>query len=414
MKKTFLIITIILSLNFFSCKNSFWPDKDGDGDILRCSVLLNTVDVEFPGKNENNNLEMIVVNFESGSTDQFIIGEDSEDSAMLVTVNPFKLAKYELSYNLWYTVLKWATAEERGNYVYKFGHPGSEGVCTDGSLGSYGMNFVYPNLGEAPSTNGMPVFGISWRDAAVWCNAFSEMCGLRPVYYKDNKYIDVYRSSCYTVEDGGKRDSYDPYPTACSSDYNTLILGGIDNPYIDKSANGFRLPYEYEWEYAARKCSDKTFISGRAVSGDKTGIVGGMTLLDKINGKTFIESKKYRDYEWDMHNSKGTYTGTKDSKLTAAGWDDSEVPTGTDLNKKRSHKQGCKKPNDLGFYDMSGNVDEWCNNFTLPYGSSRNSYTLKAKRGGVAWLDESGTVTANRGGAWPSRGDGGLRIAQNY
>jgi formylglycine-generating enzyme required for sulfatase activity len=70
-----------------------------------------------------------------------------------------------------------------------------------------------------------PVAGISWRDAVVWCNAYSEKEGKNPVYTYQGAVI---------------RDSRDINATAC------------DDAEMDKTQSGYRLPTEVEREFAAR------------------------------------------------------------------------------------------------------------------------------------------------------------------
>ncbi|MDR2313204.1 MAG: formylglycine-generating enzyme family protein [Spirochaetaceae bacterium] len=102
------------------------------------------------------------------------------------------------------------------DYGYTFAHKGREGH--DGADG------------EAPATaKTEPVTHVSWRDAIVWCNAYSEMSGKEPVYYTDSNCTTVLKTS-----------------TA------TLGTAAEDGAVMKPGADGYRLPTEAQWEYAAR------------------------------------------------------------------------------------------------------------------------------------------------------------------
>ncbi len=81
------------------------------------------------------------------------------------------------------------------------------------------------------------------------------------------------------------------------------------------SGKTFRLPTEAEWEFAAK---------------------GG----NKSNNFLFSGSNNYDDVAWCKSNSSDT------------------------------HEVGMKRPNELGIYDMSGNVIEWCQDYLVDYNAS--------------------------------------------
>ena len=383
-----MIFIFLALIPAVSCKNELWPVKDSDSDSDSSVKTVSTAKrtIRILRDDSDADFVMIDVNIEGG-IDEIILGEDLIEVPYRTTVSSFSLARYETSYNTWYEVLQWA--KDKGYTIVK---TGSEGEY--GGIGSQTpMNTGKPKFVE------MPVCGITWRDAMVWCNALSEMCGLTPVYYTDANFKTPIRNS--TGPDSKELSDYLIQP------------GKVDNPYVNKNANGYRLAYREEWEYAARKKKDGGFISGRNVSGDDSGAMFGPTAIETMNGISFPVSKIYTNYLWCWRNS------GSGSPKTASGYDDSTAilqKKNSSINGLRTHLSGGKLPNHLGFYDMSGNVPEWCFDYNTTYGSTNKFHTMRSYKGGdqvnASYEGNPVHCSGNTGGQLV-RECGGFRIAQN-
>ncbi len=121
-----------------------------------------------------------------------------------------------------------------------------------------------PNPSHWQDSPKQPVERIRWRDAKLYCNERSRLEGLKP--------------------------AYDEKTTEWVCDY---------------TADGYRLPTEAEWEYAARAGSEELYDFG--------------------------SKDNLRQYGWFAENSD-----------------------------QKTHAVGEKRPNKWGLYDMYGNVSVWC------------------------------------------------------
>lgn len=181
-------------------------------------------------------------------------------------------------------------------------------------------------MGENPSSfsgEDLPVENVSWLDAVSYCNARSEREGLTPAY----------------------------------------TVNGSDITW-DRSADGYRLPTEAEWEYACRAGTITPFNTETSISAE--------------------ESNYYGHYPYEI--------------------EDNYFSQGNLTTKPGEYRQTTVavtsfSPNPWGLYNMHGNVGEWVWDYYGAYAVANGSAA-----GDVEQTDptgaETGTLRVYRGGGW--------------
>ncbi|MCL2044361.1 MAG: formylglycine-generating enzyme family protein [Treponema sp.] len=250
-----IIIIVLIALIFTACAAK--PEVIPDPEPVTIPEYIPPPPRLEPEPEKESLIEMIFIpsgTFEMGSRAQF---PGNERPARQVTLRSFYLGKFEVT---------------QGQYAEIMGVEISEFLNN-------------PEDSDPEGWRKLPVENVSWYAALEFCNRLSIMEELDPVY---------------RISGSTNPDDWGDIPPR-------RRLPAWDAAEMIPGANGYRLPTEAEWEYAAK---------------------GGRSTPPFF---TFSGSNNFEEVSWF--------------------WDNSSYST---------HEVGQKAPNALGLHDMTGNVKEWC------------------------------------------------------
>jgi len=204
----------------------------------------------------------------------------------------------------------------------------------------------------------------------------------------------------YTAGAQAGQDSGMPAPTMILVDSGTYKMGSTNGLKNEKPVHTVTLKSFYIGQY------EVTQALWQKVMGDKPSHFSGcsdcpveevtpeqiqqfITRLNQLTGKHY---RLPTEAEWEY----AALGGNKSKGYKYSGGDDlGEVAWCEDNSEKRTHPVGQKKPNELGLYDMSGNVWELCADWF-----NKNYYAISPVNNPLNYKKAVHRVV--RGGSWRS------------
>ena len=176
----------------------------------------------------------------------------------------------------------------------------------------------------------------------------------------------------------------------------------VHDVYLDDYYIGKFEVTQARWKGIMDQDTNKCFFEGCGICPvERMTWYNVLEFIEKLNKKTGLNYRLPTEAEWEYAAKGGSlskgYKYSGSNLIDSVAWKDGNSG-GT------VHPVGRKKPNELGIYDMSGNIFEWCSDW---YSAGWYQISGKVNPTGPA----EGTMRVMRGGSW-FHDHSGLRVTE--